>query len=126
MINLPSTLGKRGASIGFGTKTKIPDAFSNGISTATKLCPFYNIGDESINRSRSARNFKEGKSFGIGWKYFEASRTFHRNTVHSSYQVKANPGPNHYTLNPEEKSNKIKMHERLAMFTTLNGKLRMG
>lgn len=122
-LNLPSTLTRRASSMGFGEKTKIPDTFSNGIGTATKLCPFYNISDD-IKRSSSAVSLGKGKTFGLGWKYYEPAGTFYRDTVHCSYQVKSNPGPNYYMINPEKKE-KIKIHERLPMFTTLNGKSRM-
>lgn len=98
-LNIPSTLSRRFSSIGFGEKTKIPDVLGNGIGTATKLCPFYNI-DDWQKRSNSSLNLRVGKTFGLGWKHYESSRVDHRNTVHCSYQVKANPGPNHYKLNP--------------------------
>lgn len=98
-LNIPSTLTKRASSIGFGEKTKVPDALSSGIGTATKLCPFYNISQD-LKKSSSASSVRKGKTFGLGWKHYEPSRTFHRDTVHCSYQVKANPGPNTYVINP--------------------------
>jgi len=48
----------------------------------------------------SSISLQKGKTFGLGWKYFESARTPHRNTVHSSKQVNDNPSPNHYSLNP--------------------------
>ena len=70
----------------------------------------------------------KGKSFGLGWKHYEASRTPHRHSVHSSQQLKSNPGPNHYNINPEhfQKQPKIMMHSRLEMFTTRDSTHRLG
>jgi hypothetical protein len=72
-------------------------------------------------------SLREGKTFGLGWKNYESARTPHRSTVHDSYQVRANPGPNYYSLNPEGKNTapKLKMHERLTMFSSLNAEARM-
>lgn len=101
--------------------------FSQGISSSTKLAPHYNIDLDRHKRSNSAVSLREGKSFGIGWRHYEASRTPHRNSVHSGHQVRANPGPNYYSLNPEGKNEarKAKMHERLPMFSSQNGNYRL-
>ena len=93
--------------------------FSHGISSSTKLAPHYNVDFDRHKRSNSAVSLREGKTFGIAWRHYEASRTPHRSTVHSGLQVLANPGPNYYSLNPEGKNDarKAKMHERLQMFS---------
>ena len=126
-FNLQSTLGKRSCSFGIGEKVSIPDVFSHGLGSSTKLTPYHDIDIDRHKRSNSAVSLREGKTFGLGWKTFEASRTPHRSTVHCSQQVKANPGPNYYSLNPEGKNDakKMKMHGRLPMFSTMNGKYRM-
>lgn len=124
---IPSMLGTRSSGFGYGKKVSVPEVFSQGISSSTHLCPFYNIDVDGHKRSNSAVSLREGKTFGLGWKNYEPSRTPHRNSVHDSYQVKANPGPNYYSLNPEGKNTarKSKMHERLPMFSSLNAKARM-
>ena len=86
--------------MGFGEKLKIPEVFSHGIASATRQCPFYNVEDEGVKRSNSAISLRKGKTFGLGWKYFDAARSPHRESVHSSYQVRSNPGPNRYNINP--------------------------
>ena len=123
LLKYPSSLHRRSASQGFGEKVDIPLVFTGGIGSSTEHTPYH---DTTKNISSN----KKGKTFGIGWSNYEPSRAIHRISVHSTYQSKFNPGPNRYQQpNPEStklSSRKVKMHERLEMFTTRNATARCG
>ena len=53
-FNLPSSLGKRASGFGIGERVSVPDVFSHGISSATKLAPHYDIDSDRHKRSNSA------------------------------------------------------------------------
>ena len=53
-FEIPSTLGKRASGFGFGRKASVPEVFSHGISSSTKLTPYYNIDSDKHKRSNSA------------------------------------------------------------------------
>lgn len=71
-------------------------------------------------RSSSVHILGRCKSFGLGWKYYEAAGTPHRKTVHSSMQVRSNPGIGRYNIEESagHSAPKMKMHGRLPMFTS--------
>ena len=125
-LDYPSSLAVRARSLGFGKRTSIPEVFVNGKYKVSENCPFYEVDKDQLQRTNSAAILGRGKSFGIAWRHYEAARTPHRATVHSSLQQRHNPAPNHYLLNPEAKNDapKIQMHGRLEMFTTRNGSYR--
>jgi len=120
-------LSKRATSLGFGKKMSVPDVYTHGVNSSTKQCSFYNLDKEGHRRSSSVLSMREGKTFGISWKGYERTYTPYRKSVHDSYQVKSNPGPNHYYLNPEGKNTapKVKMHERLPLFSEIAAKAKL-
>lgn len=65
-----STLTRKATSVGFGSKTRIPEAFSNGVGRETKLCPHSYLDADFLKRSNSEIISKAGKTFGLGWKHF--------------------------------------------------------
>lgn len=56
--------------MGYGSKYKIPEIFTNGVGRETKLCPHYNIDVDGLKRSNSVVSASGGKTFGLGWKHF--------------------------------------------------------
>lgn len=72
-----------------------------------------------LRRNKSA-SIKAGKSFGIGWNFYQKVRTPHRATVHNPEQVEQNPGMK-YNISKDagDDARVNSMHSRLKMFTVM-------